>query len=154
MSTRRCTLAIVMLVPLIGFAQGKAPLPDDGAIKETEKLVNELFQADIEAAQTSDQKTDLSKKLLTQAFESRGDPTAYLVLLRFARGFAAEGGDVKTALEATEGIGTAFETDSLPIWVETLSALSRSARSTDDRKAVAEKCLSVVDDAIAQDNFE
>jgi len=88
---------------------GLLPVPEAARQREAEAVLKKTFNPD--QAKTPREKAELSRTLLSAAASSGAKEADLYVLLRQARNLAALGGEVKTALEATNALAAAFEVD-------------------------------------------
>jgi peroxiredoxin len=129
-------------------APKKLSPPDEAALKKSLELAREIYKKEWSNPDTAGAKT-----LLNKAAEVGADPTAEFALLQMAREIAVAAGDGKTAFEAVQRTADRFEIDGLQIKAGILAEFAKGARTLPRRKAVAEEVLSVISDAIAQDNL-
>jgi len=133
-------------------AQELAPVPPDAAQQEAVKLIEEVYGEEHAKAKTSTAKTALANKLLKEATASE-DLTNRYVLLRVARDMATQAGDAGTAVRAVEEIGKSFQVDLFQLKGAALSEARKSASLTEQREALAEQALALIEDAVARDDF-
>ncbi|MHC4407358.1 MAG: hypothetical protein ACYTG0_47730 [Planctomycetota bacterium] len=150
--------ALVVITVLAGTAaasaRGKIPVPDAAAQTKAQELVREIYGKEHEAAKTSARQLALARRLFDEGARAKGDPAGHFVLLRFAKDMAVQAGDAETALEAVDRIVEVFEVDVIPAKVECLEAVAKSVKSSSQHAALAEQTFSLVDAAVAKDNFE
>jgi len=153
---QRVVLVVVALVAgaAAALAQGTAPAPDAAAQARAEQLLRDVYGEEYDAAKTSAQKTELAKKLLDQAATSKADPASHFVLLRVAKEMAALAGDAETSLEAARRIVDTFDVDPVKTKLECLQAVSRAAKLSSQHGPIARQAFSLVDVAMAEDDFE
>ena len=85
--------------------------PDAAAQEQANKLLRQLFGADIDAAKTPQAKADLARKLLQQGIDSRDDPAGRYVLLTKARELATTIGDPPLAMQVVDQLTRSFRVD-------------------------------------------
>src|SRR5260370_12602873 len=78
------------------------PVPDKPAQRKAEEAVKEVLKGEFARAKTWDQKVALAKVLIKYGVETKDDPIARFVLLRFAPHHPAEFGAFVTALRALD----------------------------------------------------
>lgn len=159
MNCRQVSLTCVLLtmgllaanvLPLV--AQDLAPVPSDAAQQEVAKLIQEVYAEEHAQTKTSAAKTVLANKLVKEAAQSQDVTTRY-VLLRVARDMATQAGDAETALRAVEELAKSFQVDVFRLKGAAVSQARKSAFSTKQRKAIAEHSLTLIDEALAKDDF-
>jgi formylglycine-generating enzyme required for sulfatase activity len=151
-------VVLVVLVLVAGgppaLAQGRAPVPDAAAQKRALGLLHDVYGKEYEAAETSKEKTELAKKLLDQAAKSKGDLASHFVLLRVAKDVSVLGADAETALEAVERIVTTYDVDAMQVRLDCVKELAAAAKFSSQHAALAEQAYSLLDVALAEDDFE
>jgi hypothetical protein len=125
----------------------------DKAAKALEEL-KATFAKEYAKANTAEGKLSLAKLLLVEAEQTTGDPTVQHVMLRQAAQLAAEAGDYLVCREAVLKLESRFSGDPWPLRIETLSELSRSVRTAEDRAAVVTAALQLVEAALRADNYD
>ncbi len=133
---------------------GRSAVPDAAAQAKAQQLVRDVYGKEFEATKTSAEKTGLAKKLLDQAAKSKGDPAGHFVLLRIAKEVAVLAGDAQTAMEAVERTVRTYEVDAVEMKLECLQGVSRAAKSSTQRAALAKQAFSLLEAAVAEDNFQ
>ena len=154
--TQRTVLAVVVLMAgaTAGLAQGKAPVPDTKVQARAQELIRDIYGKKYDAAKTSKQKTDLAKKLLDQAAESKGDPGSHFVLLRVAKDVAVLAADAETALDAVNRIVATYDVDAMEMRLACAKRLASAAKLSSQHGALAARVYALVDIAVAEDNFD
>ncbi|HUT93700.1 MAG TPA: hypothetical protein VMY37_29825 [Thermoguttaceae bacterium] len=132
----------------------RPPVPDAEARAEAEKLFEEVYGEQREAAKTAEERLALARKLLGEAAKIRNEPAGYFVLLRNAQQVAAEAADAQTALEAADRMTRAFEIDPMETKVQCLSAVAEAAKLATQRRPLAKEAFSLVDAAVEEENLE
>ena len=157
---RRRTLRGVLALMVVAagaaaaWAQPRAPVPDDAAQARARQLLRDVYGDEHDAAETSEEKAELARKLLDQAAKSRGAPASHFVLLRVAEEVATAAADGETALEAVERIVATYAVDAMGMRRECVEGLADAAKLSSQRTALAEQVDSLVDLALAEDDFE
>ena len=147
-------LCIILVLPLPFQAQqARAPVPDQAAQKEAEKLIREVFKEDYAKKAPAD-RLALAKKLLQQGIETRDDPAARFVLLREARDLASAGGDLGTAIRAVSEIAKGFEGDVAAMKAAVLVAAGKAAKSPEEFERLARSYLELANDAAALEQYD
>lgn len=130
----------------------RRPEPAPAAREEAEKIIRELFKADY-ARRKPEELQALARKLLQQGRDTKDDPTARFVLLDEARDVAAQAGDVGTALEAADLLGSTYAVDGIAMKTSILLKGSLP-KGPEAGRAMAEHCLELIDECIAADTFD
>ena len=76
------------------------------------------------------------------------------MLLRLARDVATKAGDAKAVFAAIDQMQKAFSIDDLAMKSEALGAMAAKALKPDDRKALADAALALVEQAIDAENLD
>lgn len=113
-------------------APAKRTPPDPAAIKESQRLVMEVFRSDFAAAKRRDDKLVLAEKLRTAAQNPQNDDAGRYSLLSYASNLAAENGDFGLALSCITELARLFELDDLSLRAD---AMSRAAKAITGNEA-------------------
>ena len=153
------TTLTFLIVCAEGFGQQvgqKQRIPSEAAQKAARLIVQEIYGDDFRAAKTSEQKIQLAQKLMKVAEETTGDPVGRFVLLAKVRVMAAELGNVQLTLTTVDEVSKTFAIESLAWKAESLAVIERGRNLTmpEQRRQFAEAALSLVEQAIAEDQFE
>jgi hypothetical protein len=129
----------------------KLAVPPEAALKKALALIRETYKEDYRAAD----KAALAKKLLAKADENKGDTTARFVLLQEAKKVAADAFQGDLAFEAINAMASEYDVSGSEMKAEVLEQAAKKTRLTpDQRAAIAKAVLQVMDEAIAEDNFD
>lgn len=126
----------------------RMPVPSDAAVKETMKLVQDVYKSDIQKAKTPTQKKALAKKLMVDGVETKDDPMGRFVLFQMARDLAAESGDIETAIEVIDQIDKGYKIEAL----EMKATVVIEAKTT--RQSMVDLGLELIDQAVSQDKYD
>ena len=132
----------------------KAPLPDDAAQEKARTLVKEIYWEELSKAKTPAERESLAKRLLQQSDETKTDLAGKYVLLQKANEMAVQAGDVTLSFRIIDTIARLFQIDSLALKLETLPSLAKTVQTPAAHRAVAEKALDVIDEAMGESNFD
>jgi predicted Ser/Thr protein kinase len=127
--------------------------PEAARVKEAERTIREAFKADYAKRSPADLAA-LGKKLLAEGQKVQDDPVARFALLAEARDVGAQAGDVPTAFAAIDELDRTFVVDSAAMKGEALATASRTAKTPDLARAVAEAHLPVIDAAVERDDYD
>ena len=128
-------------------------MPDAAAVKEAEKQVRAIFKDEYAKKAPADVNA-LARRLLTQAADASLDAQTKYVLLRDARDFGAQTGDLDTAFKAVDALAAAFEVDRLATKTALLTKAATTAKSADTALPVALAHAAVLDDCIASGQYD
>lgn len=129
----------------------RLPVPSEATVKETTKLVQDIYKSEIKKANTSALKQALAKKLLADGIDTKDDPTGQYVLFQMARNLAANYGDVETAFEAIDQTAKIYKIDPLEEQAKVVIKIAGKTLSPDGRMAVVKLGLVTISQAVAQD---
>ncbi|MBC8871473.1 MAG: WD40 repeat domain-containing protein [Planctomycetes bacterium] len=138
----------------VAWAQGKTPVPDVTEQARAQQFARQVYGKQCETARTSDELLAMAKKLLEEAAKIRNDQAGHFVLLQMAKDVAIKAGDAQAALEAVDQIIHNFEVDPIGIRVDCLEAVDEVVWSTSQHGTLAEQAFSVIDMAVADQNFQ
>jgi hypothetical protein len=96
----------------------------------------------------------LARKVLDQAAQTKDNPVDRFVLIQTAKDLAVLAGDAEAALEAVDRVVRNYDVDPLQTRIDCLKAVTGSAKVSSQREALAEQALSLMDVAVAQDNYQ
>lgn len=133
-----------------GNADKRLPVPPAAALLDSEKQVKDLLKEEYQKKGAAE-RTDLAKRLLKLAGESKHDAFAYHVALREAKDIAAAAGELDTAFAAVDALAQAFAVDAPGLKVGALTAAVRNvatAEAADKAYATGSDLL----DELARDN--
>ena len=133
-------------------SSSKPSVPDATVLKESRKLVSEVYGDDFVTAKTKDQKAALAKKLLQAALDTKTDDAGRYVLLDTACDLAIQAEDAETTFSVAEQIMSCFQVDGLKLNTEALSRLAK-AKGIDQRFLV-NKANTLIDDAVVADRYD
>jgi hypothetical protein len=146
---------LILATVLAGSLQDdpRLPVPDAAALKESEKLIRDLFKDEYARKAPADRQ-QLSRKLYQQAQESKDSPAPRYVLLRESADLAAEVQDLFNCFKSYEELAKAFRVEGWKLKFAALAAASKTARTNEDSVALAGFYLRLVDEAIAGEDLE
>jgi len=131
----------------------KLPVPSGEALKESTGLVTVVFKDDVAAAKSLPQKADLAKKMLASGIEEK-DIAGKYVMLQMARDMGIESGDAETVFGAIGEMDRTYMVDALKLNIEGAQAVSKNARTPEQRKALAQNAGRLLEQAIAIDRYD
>ena len=128
----------------------RLPVPDEAAGKQALAIIRETYKADYRTAD----KVALAQKLLGKADGSRSDPVARFELLQEAKKVAVETGQPELALEAADALADEYQVAAAEMKAEIVEQGVKLVRYAQQRQAVAEFALQVLEEAVVEDNFD
>ena len=117
------------------------------------KKVKDAYGEEPASLKTADAKRDFAKKLLDTAAETKKDAASRFVLLRMARDYAIQAGDIDVAFAVVAETVRTFDIDRLELENATLAKLATASHSKEQHKAVAERSVAVLQAALEKDNL-
>ena len=144
------TLCLLCVLNSSVFA-AKQPLPSGADQQAGQATVREIFKSQLSAARTAASKKSLAQTFLLHAADSADDPGAGFALLTMARDLSIEAGEMSSALSAVDAIVARFEVNQWQVRHDCLKAL---APRVTDRSAFVVKALELVDEAVADGQFD
>jgi hypothetical protein len=126
----------------------KLPVPDIAAQEEALATIHDVYKGDYK------DKSSLAKKLIEKAKEEQ-DPTERFALLQEAQDLAAAAFQGALAFEAVDAMAREFAISSSEMKCAILEKAAKRPRLKAAQKtAIAAAALQVIDEAIAEDEFE
>jgi len=141
----------VLLFSLL--VQDRTPLPEAAAIKEAEKQVRGIFKDEYAKKAPADVNA-LARRLLAQAGEAGIEVPARYVMLRDARDFGSQTGDIDTAFKAIDGLAATFDVDRLSAKTAILTKASATVKAADAAMPVALGYAQVMEECIVAGLFD
>jgi hypothetical protein len=156
-----CLLVLILIAGFTGGAAPKdepakderSPVPDAASQEKSEKLIKELFK-DEYARKSPREKLSLAAQFLEQARETKDDLAARFVLMREARDLGAQAGDPSMAIKAVELMAKEYAINGVAMKATTLEIIEKVTGSRARCKTLVEALLSIVEEALAADDFE
>ena len=133
-----------------GAAEAARPLPPAEKIEAAKRLVADTFRKELSA----DDKAPAVKAMLETAGKTEGDDPAQAALYLAAAEVAARAVDTKLAFEAVDQLAAAFDVDALATKKTLVELAAKSAKTSDERQSVANRCLELADAAMAAGRME
>jgi len=128
-------------------------IPPAAALKESEKLLKDLFKEQYAKKSSADRQA-LARALLAQAAKTTGDPASSYVLYREAIDAAVQGGDPVVALFAVDEQARFFDVDLVALRSDTLAALSKNAKTPQESYTLCEAYLKLTEEYVAADQYD
>jgi tetratricopeptide (TPR) repeat protein len=143
-----------LLITMSGLlaADDKKPVPKAEALTAAEKTIKEVFKDEYAKTTTAD-KLALAQKLLEQAGETKDDVAARYVLYQQAIDLATQAGDLKQAFKTADELAKEFAVSSAALKVAAVDKAA-AAVAAGDAKALVDTLLPIIDEAVAEDEYE
>jgi hypothetical protein len=143
---------LVLILALLGI-QDRAPEPDAATLKESLKLLRDLFKEDYAKKPAVDQRA-LAQKLMAKGLATVDDRNARYAFFVEARDVASACGDVETAVRAVDDLAREFQVDGQAMKSATLSKMAGSAKDPETARLLARALLGMVPEAIRAESFD
>jgi hypothetical protein len=157
-SGNRATLFAVALVLVFTFLTAtraaaeppkhRLPIPDPAAQEKVLAAIQDTYKEDYDK-----EKAALAGKLLQKAKDTQ-DATERFVLLREAKNVAAETFQSDLAFEAIDELASKYDVSIAATKAEVVEQAAKIVRTIQQKRTIANAALQVVDEAIAEDNFD
>jgi hypothetical protein len=132
----------------------KTAVPNEAAQKIALTVISDVYKPDYERAKAPAQKVELAKKLLVEGIATKDDTASRFVLFRIARDIASQQGDLKTAFEAIDRIGTEFDADVLQLKVDAATLAVKALKTPKDHQKSATLLFPQIDESIFADRYD
>lgn len=131
----------------------KLPVPPEAAQAEAMKIIKEVYAAEYAKANTQAAKQALGKTLLQKARDTQDDLPGKFILLKLSRDISTQGLDGLTAFQAVDTMAKTFEIDPVEMKATVLKYGAAHAKVKQHHMPLMASALSLVDTAIAEDNY-
>ena len=131
----------------------RPPKPSDDALAQKRKLVRDVFKEEHEKAKTTADKTALAKKILNEASEGGKEAAEAFALFEWARDLATKAGEPETACAAVDRLTESFDIEPLDAKFLVLKELVRTQHTAAASKFIAERAVTLLDDALAAEDI-
>jgi hypothetical protein len=128
------------------------PVPDAASLKESEKLLKDLFK-DAYAKKDPAGRRSLALTLLEQRSKVAGDAPSAYAIFREASDAAVQGNDLRTAFRALDELTDRFDVEGAALRLAALTALAKTARTPGELGLLAETYLEIMDGHLAMDQY-
>jgi hypothetical protein len=157
---------LAWLLPLVGLGlllfagtgqsqDGPKKLPEPDKELQAKKVINlqKMFKEELSKKSDPVVARELADTLLREAKVTNDDAALRYVALVMARDLAASAGDTGTALAAIDEIAKHFTVDTLSMKAGMVKLAAEKATSKEDNEVITELALSLLEEAIANDNY-
>lgn len=131
----------------------RLPPPPPAALVDAEKQLHDIFRDDFQKKAAAD-RSELARRLVKLAQESKNDGLTYYVALREAKDVALSAGDTDTAFAAVDLLAASFLLDAADLKASALATLGRSATTAEGVEKAVQAGLSLLDQAVEAAEFE
>jgi formylglycine-generating enzyme required for sulfatase activity len=154
--TRPCVLWLILLSQLSGSAlaedSARKPVPNDAAVAEAVKIVQEVYRNDYQAKIKTDK---FIKQLIADGTASNDNPAVSYVLLEEAAAFAVEKENIRLALNALSALSRSFALeDYAERKAKILDSFARKAKKGMEAYALASAYLVLAGEALENNLFD
>jgi len=132
----------------------RVPAPAEADLTKTRTQVLDFYKDGFARAKTPAEKANLAETLITQGEKTSDDPIARYILWIEASQLTSAVGYADPAIRALDLLGKHYSIDSLTLKIEALEKAAAAAKISTTSKQVAEAARSVIDQAIANDQYE
>ncbi len=148
---------LIACVPASAQTSRREPIPAAAAQARAHKLIQELYQAEInKAANDPVARARLASVFVMEARDTNDDAAGRYVLLDGAYHLAADAGDAATALEALEEMAQFYAVSDRTILknkIDVLQRASKAAGINDGYQNVIDASVVLLDDVLADDDY-
>jgi len=131
----------------------RMPVPPLATLAQQDKKLKDLYKTDYQKKGTAD-RTELAKKLLNVAAESKDDALLCYVALREAKDLAAAAGELDTAFAAADALGQTFIVDPNDLKAAALTAAAHAAGTVEAADKVCEGGLELLEQLAKESQFD
>jgi hypothetical protein len=131
----------------------RLPVPDAARLKESERLIRDLYKDGYAKKAAADRKA-LCRQLLSQAGKSQDDPPGLWVLCREAQDIAIQLCDLGLLLAAIDAAATRFDVDAMVLKTSALTSAGKAAKGPEDFAALAEAYSVLIEDLVNADQYD
>ena len=126
----------------------KLAVPEAAALDKARKELVDVFGTEAKAATTPEKKSELAKRMMQVAVDSKEDPAVQYALLDNARKLLMTAGEAGEALGAVDSLAALFQLDPWPLKIETATGLSDATVPPPVRDEIAARLLAASDEAM------
>ncbi|MCI0358505.1 MAG: hypothetical protein L0211_08485, partial [Planctomycetaceae bacterium] len=131
----------------------RSPVPDVTALDKARQTVKEIYAEKFAAAKLPEQKSALAATIFKQGLDTTNDPAGQYVLLDTARRMAEQAGDLELSLKVCKHLADSFAVEVFPLQQSALDACGKLARKQADWQTIAGASLTLLDAAIAANDY-
>ena len=136
--------------PVAAAWSNKKVVPAEADRKAALAVIRDTYKQEYRAAD----KSGLAKKLLQTADESKSDPARRYTLLQEAARVAADTGQGQLAFAAVDVTTAEFQVVASSLKAQVIEQVVKKVRLPQEQQTVAEAALHLMDESLAEDNFD
>jgi hypothetical protein len=129
-------------------------VPSAGAQTKAAKLVEEVYEGDIVAANTTQAKAALARKMLQAATDEQSDMNGKFVLFTKARDMYSSAGDLAGSARAIDEMAQVYQVDPLQMKADASAATVKFLHDSDQRRDFVPIVESISDQAVTADRYD
>jgi hypothetical protein len=137
--------------PQIKIVPSKIPLPDTSQLAQAEAKIKAIYSAQLNGGAAAARQQAAIELVNRSATET--DPAMQLAALRVAAQLAIQTADFSRAMEICDKMDSQFQMDILPVKADFLSQAAAGAGDAENRRRLADLCVGVGFQAIANDDY-
>jgi hypothetical protein len=140
-------------LPVLQLSNEKWEVPSAEALQQALASVRDRYKDDYKKSEKPADKKALAKKLLQKAAETRNDPATRYVLYQEAMTMAVEGSQGELAFQVIDAMVYDYNTSAADLKEGVLQQGAKMVRTPEQRHALVEEVLNVMDEAVGEENF-
>ncbi|HTV75784.1 MAG TPA: protein kinase, partial [Candidatus Baltobacteraceae bacterium] len=137
--------------PQMKVVPAKLPLPDASQLAQGESKLKAIYSAQLNVGTTAARQQAAVELLNRSSTET--DPAMKLAALRLAARLASQSADFSRAMEICDQMDSEFQMDVLPVKADILSQAATYAGDAGSKRRLADICVTVGFQAIADDDY-
>ncbi len=154
LATAVCAVSLAAPSPKDEADSSRLPVPEAEALEQAVAQVRDAHREEYARSHRATQRLALGHKLLEEAAgDADHHPAFRFALLVEARKMGVELARLDLVLPAIDQMAERYETDGLAMKSEALADALAAARTTTARRAVAEACRALLEEAVLADRF-
>jgi hypothetical protein len=118
------------------------------------KEVRDVYGEEYAKAKDADSKAKFASRLLQEARATQDNSAARYVMMKVSRDISAQSGDLETALRTSDEIAEIYQVDAVKMKMEIVEKAAKTARLPAQSRTLAERALTLMDDAAGHDDFD
>ncbi|HTU25499.1 MAG TPA: hypothetical protein VMF30_08885, partial [Pirellulales bacterium] len=129
-------------------------VPPIDARAKAEGLLDDLYEKELAAADTSGKRIDLARTLKAQADDQRPGTADHYVMLEKVKDLAMLGGNVDLTFQAIDQLATFYRIDAVKMKAGAIASLAESVARSADQRLLVQTALDLIDQSVAADDIE
>lgn len=153
------TLCLSVLATLVAFntvvlSADRHPVPSAAELKQLQASVKEVFKADIAAAKSGAQQSEVAQRMLDNLQNEAESAGSDFALLSQAQLLAIKASHTELSLKIARLMSDRYQLDESEVLVQTLKELAKGPLDKEFHQELATKVLSIAAEQIAAERFE